>query len=212
VPISSTARSHFAAFSPRFAGELQGFIDDPRARFAFGRACHHWLRIMSAKASTPARFLRLARQIALTASAACLALTGLNASAAANDSAEGTLAEGFVAIVPEPVLDLAQPSLPNARAIAGGSASYYASKFEGRRTASGEAYRAGALTAAHRSLPFGSIVRVTNPANGKSVTVRINDRGPFTAGRVIDVSRAAAEELGLIARGHAPVELEVIEG
>ena len=54
-------------------------------------------------------------------------------------------------------------------------------------------------------------MRVTNPSNGKSVTVRINDRGPFTAGRVIDVSRTAAQELGLIARGHAPVDLEVLE-
>lgn len=127
--------------------------------------------------------------------------------------ANSRAAEAFVpTITAEPVLDIAAPALPAARAIAGGSASYYASKFEGRPTASGERYRAAQLTAAHRSLPFGSLVRVTNPTSGKSVTVRVNDRGPFTAGRVIDVSRAAAEELGLIARGHAPVELELIEG
>lgn len=171
--------------------------------------------------SGPARSLR---QFVLAACAVCLPLSGLNASAGADASAavsnasassvaETSVAEGFVpAITAEPVLDIAAPALPAARAIAGGSASYYASKFEGRPTASGERYRAGALTAAHRSLPFGSLVRVTNPLSGKSVTVRINDRGPFARGRVIDVSRAAAEELGLIARGHAPVELELIEG
>lgn len=167
---------------------------------------------------------RSLRQFVLAACAACLPLSGLHASAGAETSgavsnvsagsiAETTAAEGFVpAITAEPVLDIAAPTLPAARAIAGGSASYYASRFEGRRTASGEPYRAGALTAAHRSLPFGSLVRVTNPMTGKSVTVRINDRGPFAHGRVIDLSRAAAEELGLIARGHAPVELELLEG
>lgn len=155
---------------------------------------------------------RLARQIALAASLVCLPLTGLSASSEAAESSESALGESFAPITAQPLLDVIEPAVPNARAIAGGSASYYASKFEGRRTASGERYRAAELTAAHRSLPFGSLVRVTNPANGKSVTVRVNDRGPFTAGRVIDVSRAAAEELGLIARGHAPVELEVIEG
>jgi rare lipoprotein A len=93
-----------------------------------------------------------------------------------------------------------------------GSASYYAHKFHGRRTASGETFDNGAMTAAHRTLPFGSLVRVTNPATGQSVVVRINDRGPFTRGRMIDVSRAAAEQLGLVARGHATVELELITG
>lgn len=66
------------------------------------------------------------------------------------------------------------------------------------------------MTAAHRTLPFGSLVRVTNVANGRSVVVRINDRGPFSAGRMIDVSRAAADELGLVARGHGTVELALI--
>lgn len=159
----------------------------------------------------PALKPRLARQIALVMAAACLPLSGVSASAGATDSTETSLPESFAPITAEPVLTLPATIAPASRAIAGGSASYYASKFEGRPTASGERYRAGELTAAHRSLPFGSKVRVTNPATGRSVTVRINDRGPFTAGRVIDVSRAAAEELGLIARGHAPVELAVIE-
>ena len=67
------------------------------------------------------------------------------------------------------------------------------------------------LTAAHRTLPFGSLVRVTNPRNGRSVVVRINDRGPFVRGRSIDLSRAAAEEIGLIRSGHGRVELELLE-
>ncbi len=177
--------------------------------------------------SPPERAARPLRQIVLAACAACLPLSGLSASTGASESTAAAAPVGvsasaaantsahtsqaFAPIAVEPVLDIAAPALPATRAIAGGSASYYAAKFEGRPTASGERYRAGALTAAHRSLPFGSKVRVTNPATGRSVTVRINDRGPFTPGRVIDVSRAAAEELGLIARGHAPVELALLE-
>ncbi len=102
------------------------------------------------------------------------------------------------------------PSALQETVLGRGSASYYASKFNGRRTASGERFDNSDLTAAHRSLPFGSRVRVTNPANGRSVVVRVNDRGPFTRGRLIDVSRAAAEELGMVARGHADVELALI--
>lgn len=102
------------------------------------------------------------------------------------------------------------PSAPQETVIGRGSASYYAAKFEGRRTASGERYDDDEMTAAHRTLPFGSLVRVTNLATGRSVVVRVNDRGPFTRGRTIDVSRAAADELGLVARGHADVELALI--
>lgn len=103
------------------------------------------------------------------------------------------------------------PSTPQETALGQGSASYYAAKFQGRRTASGEPFDNKAMTAAHRTLPFGTLVRVTNPGTGASVVVRINDRGPFTRGRMIDVSRAAAEELGLIARGHAMVEIALIQ-
>ncbi|QIQ88068.1 septal ring lytic transglycosylase RlpA family protein [Erythrobacter sp.] len=117
--------------------------------------------------------------------------------------------------VPESAVDLSaiEPEIetPAFRSLGTGTASYYGRRFHGRRTANGERFDMNALTAAHRTLPFGSIVRVTNPSNGRSVTVRINDRGPFARGRVIDVSRAAAEELGLIRRGHAPVELELLE-
>ena len=100
---------------------------------------------------------------------------------------------------------------PSARFLGRGNASYYGKKFHGRRTANGESFDMNALTAAHRTLPFGTLVQVTNPSNGKSVTVRINDRGPFHGNRVIDVSRAAATQLGLIARGHGAVELALVD-
>src|SRR2546429_1850374 len=87
-----------------------------------------------------------------------------------------------------------------------GLGSWYA--LPGRSTASGERYDQTQLTAAHRSLPLGTRVLVTNLANGKSVRVRINDRGPFARGRVIDVSRAAARRLGMIGTGTAPVRIE----
>jgi len=91
-----------------------------------------------------------------------------------------------------------------------GIASYYAAKFEGRMTASGERYRGSALTAAHRTLPFGSRVRVTNLTNGRSVVVVINDRGPHKKGRIVDVSRRAADELDMIRAGVVRVRLEVL--
>lgn len=89
-----------------------------------------------------------------------------------------------------------------------GIASYY---WQGRSTASGERFNPAAMTAAHRSLPFGTKVRVTNLRNGRSVVVRINDRGPFTRGRIIDVSRAAASELGFTGNGITRVHLAVID-
>ena len=92
-----------------------------------------------------------------------------------------------------------------------GIASWYGAGFHGRRSASGEVYNQNALTAAHRRLPFGTRVRVTNLRNNRSVVVRINDRGPFIRGRVIDLSAAAARILGLTTTGVAPVQLEVVE-
>ncbi len=90
-----------------------------------------------------------------------------------------------------------------------GLASWYGKKFHGRRTASGESYNMYAMTAAHKTLPIPSYARVRNPANGKEVIVRVNDRGPFAAGRIIDLSYTAALKLGLLA-GVAPVEIERI--
>lgn len=92
-----------------------------------------------------------------------------------------------------------------------GKASFYADKFEGHPTASGEKYKHNKLTAAHKTLPFGTIVRVTNLANGNTVDVAINDRGPYIEGRVIDLSKSAAEKLGFINLGVADVKLEVVD-
>ncbi len=91
-----------------------------------------------------------------------------------------------------------------------GEASFYGPGFYGNRTANGEIYRLGTMTAAHRSLPFGTRVRVENLNNGKSVTVRINDRGPFVGGRIIDLSETAAEAIGMKSSGIAPVRIQVL--
>ena len=88
-----------------------------------------------------------------------------------------------------------------------GIASYY---WQGQKTASGEPFNKRAMTAAHPTLPFNSLVRVEDPKTGNSVVVRINDRGPFVPGRVIDLSEKAAEIIGLTGRGVAPVKLEVL--
>jgi rare lipoprotein A len=162
-------------------------------------------------------------QVAVVAGLIGLAPLGASTAAAPDAGAAGAdpaMSAAVIELVPlqpsaevtAPVFEPAveAPSAPQETAIGSGSASYYAAKFHGRRTANGETFDNTGMTAAHRTLPFGSLVRVSNPANGKSVVVRINDRGPFTRGREIDVSRAAAEELGLIARGHATVELALI--
>lgn len=92
-----------------------------------------------------------------------------------------------------------------------GKASFYADKFEGRPTASGEKYKHNKLTAAHKTLPFGTKVRVTNTANNQTVDVVINDRGPYVDGRVIDLSKSAAEKLDFVNVGLAEVKIEVID-
>jgi peptidoglycan lytic transglycosylase len=89
-----------------------------------------------------------------------------------------------------------------------GLASWYGSRHHGKRTASGEVFNQDKFTAAHRTLPWGSKVKVTNLANGNSVEVRINDRGPFAKGRIIDVSRAAARALGIVGQGITTVRIE----
>ncbi len=91
-----------------------------------------------------------------------------------------------------------------------GLAAVYNDKLNGRKTASGEKYNRNKLTAAHKTLPFGSNVRVTNVANKKSVVLRINDRGPTQAGRVLDISPAAAKALGISPRGMAKVDVEPV--
>ena len=91
-----------------------------------------------------------------------------------------------------------------------GIASYYSAKFHNGQTASGERYSKYAMTAAHRTLPFGTRVRVTHIENGRHVVVRINDRGPFVKGRSIDLSYAAARKLGMVLEGVAKVRIEVL--
>ena len=92
-----------------------------------------------------------------------------------------------------------------------GQGSYYADKFEGRKTASGTTYRGSKRTAAHNTLPFGTVIRVTNTRNHRSVKVTVTDRGPHAKGRIVDLSRKAARKIGLIDAGVAPVQLKVVK-
>lgn len=92
-----------------------------------------------------------------------------------------------------------------------GEASYYGARHHGKKTASGERFDQAQLTAAHRTLPFGTQVRVTNLDNNKSVILRVNDRGPYSRKRLIDVSHAAAEQLGMLRNGVAPVRVQSLD-
>jgi len=91
-----------------------------------------------------------------------------------------------------------------------GLASWYGGKFHGRLTSSGEVFDTNEMTAAHKTLPFGTMVKVTNLDNGETAIVKINDRGPFVEGRIIDLSRAAADALGMVGQGVAKVSLEIL--
>ena len=103
-----------------------------------------------------------------------------------------------------------RPAPADAVAYQKGTASYYHDSLHGNLTASGEPYDRQALTAAHRSLPFGTRIRVTNLANGKTVTLTVNDRGPFVRGRIVDVSRRAAHDLGFVREGIVDVAIELV--
>lgn len=92
-----------------------------------------------------------------------------------------------------------------------GTASFYADKFEGRKTASGVVYTHDKFTCAHKTLPFGTKLRVTNLSNNKSVIVTVNDRGPFVGARVIDLSKSAAKEISMINQGLAKVQIEILD-
>lgn len=111
---------------------------------------------------------------------------------------------------PPPAAEL-QPAVPG-EYVEEGVASWYGIPFNGHRTSDGEIYDMHQFTAAHRTLPFGAIVRVTNLRNGRQTQVRINDRGPFVANRVIDLSLSAAQALDMVGMGTAPVRIEVIAG
>lgn len=114
-----------------------------------------------------------------------------------------------LALALAPLSVAAQNAEPKDAAVEG-RASYYADKFHGRKTASGERLDQGELTAAHPDLPMGSLIEITNAENGKSVVVRVNDRGPFTPGRILDVTREAAERLDMVRRGVARVTVRVL--
>lgn len=138
-------------------------------------------------------------------------LAGLAASALPPAAAEQTAA------APAPTADAATAATRGADASSAGAPrtvqgriSYYGRRFAGRPTASGEPFDPAALTMAHRSLPFGTRVRITNPRNGRSVLVVVNDRGPAVRGRIADVSLAAARQLGMVQRGVIRARLEVL--
>jgi rare lipoprotein A len=121
--------------------------------------------------------------------------------------------EGPTATLPRISADAQEPepeASPPPKFVDTGLASWYGVKHHGKRTASGEIFNQTNFTAAHRHLPLGSIVKVTNLENGKSVDLRINDRGPYQRGRIIDVSRAAATVLGMTRSGLARVRVELI--
>lgn len=104
-----------------------------------------------------------------------------------------------------------KPSEPKVTKVLHGKASYYYGKWIGRKTANGEIYRRHDVTAAHKTLPFNTKVRVTNLRNGKSVIVRINNRGPYIKGRILDLSLVAAQKIGMTKAGVVPVKAEVLQ-
>ena len=125
----------------------------------------------------------------------------------------GLFAASCMTHVSEPTVSTStQPIPPKVVSTQIGTASFYGGDgFDGKKTASGEIFDSKKFTAAHRVLPFGSRVKVTNVRNGRFVEVRVNDRGPFVGGRLIDVSRAAAQELDILGQGIERVRLDVLE-
>lgn len=123
----------------------------------------------------------------------------------------GLLLNGWPGVLSATEVGVAGSPLSEGRSVINGIASYYGKGHHGKKTANGETFDMHKLTAAHRSLPFGSRVKVTNLSNNRSIVVRINDRGPFVAGRIIDLSQAAAEQLEMIREGIVGVKLEVLE-
>lgn len=132
-----------------------------------------------------------------------LAVLGTACAAAGKPSA--------VAYAPPVVKPSGSEDNPRVLAVERGKAVWYGAKFHGRKTASGERFNKDAMTAAHKTLPFGTVVRVTNLRNNRSVRVRINDRGPYGKGRMIDLAEAAARKLGMIGIGVIPAKLEVLK-
>ena len=146
--------------------------------------------------------------MATTPTAALLGLTTMPVAKVATPVAIAATVAGHDALAAAtPKVDVDPPLTEDQELV---EASFYGAEFAGRPTASGEEFDPTIMTAAHRTLPFGSFVLVTEALTGKSVTVRINDRGPFHGDRVIDVSHAAAEQIGLVASGTGKVVLRVL--
>lgn len=164
--------------------------------------------------------LKSQRQLAMVGTGAFAALSLMLGTLLLNESGSPDvvkLGKGTASVEAMPVAQF-EPAMPVPQAIPSpresrmgdGEASFYGKELAGNRTASGEAFNPQALTAAHRTLPLGSEVRVTNARNGESVVVRINDRGPYHGNRVIDLSYAAAREIGLIRSGTGRVNLALL--
>ncbi|HEY9552629.1 septal ring lytic transglycosylase RlpA family protein [Allosphingosinicella sp.] len=127
------------------------------------------------------------------------------------EAATATPVDPTATPVAEPELaPIVEEAGPEYQHLADGEASYYGAELAGNRTASGEIFDPRQLTAAHRTLPMGTKLRVTNKSNGKSVIVRINDRGPFVKKRIVDISRAAAEKISMVRAGRALVSLDLL--
>jgi rare lipoprotein A len=169
----------------------------------------------------PARVRNIVQLLAAALAAASLAACAQSSVVSRNSgflpsSRQASLERRTASLAPERHVASAKKHTPFARhdnaaatpMASQGLASFYS---EGARTASGEKFDANELTAAHPTLPFGTRLRVTNVATGRSVTVRVNDRGPYVAGRVVDVSYSAANALGMVGRGVAKVKLDVVE-
>lgn len=139
-------------------------------------------------------------------------LLALSGAACAMELSSGGDETGIASIAAtDPLTETASAELPGVlNRVEEGFASFYGKSFQGRRTASGLPFDPGAATAAHRSLPFGTSVRITNLDNGRSVTATINDRGPYVGGRIVDVSQALARQLGFVRAGMARVQVEIL--
>ena len=184
------------------------------AEFVCGSAAKPALKAAKASAQKPAKVAKVKAKKA-TAVSANDAPVKANVKAK-KKVASVTKAKAKVKIADAPVKAKKAKVAKAAKSSGGGSAfqsgvaSWYGGNFHGRKTANGETYNMNAWTAAHKTLPFGTRVRVTNTRNGDTVDVRINDRGPFIAGRIIDLSRAAAADIGVTSTGVAPVKITIL--
>ena len=166
------------------------------------------------------RFLKPRKHLLATGVGLAMGLPLLSAPAVAKESTSkkvtqvkavpATKTVGKTSVSRQVIKTSYSPSNVATKMAQSGVASYYGPGFHGRRTANGETFNMHAMTAAHRTLPFGTQVKVTNLANGKSAIVRVNDRGPYAHGRIIDLSVAAAKQIGSTNSGTARVSLEVL--